>query len=148
MLKFDPEKCLATFHGRQSQIRRTIMAVFFENKKSLSVPDLVSILKERNFLTINKTTVYRQLKFLLDKQVITGIEIAGSKHYQLIHQHPRGILFCTHCQKAIPLKGKFKIPSTEKISKTNHFKINNFSLLFFGLCEDCQKITKTSKNKA
>lgn len=139
MLKFDPEKCLASFHGRTSKVRRAIMAIFIENKKPLSVANIILELKNRHFSTINKTTVYRQLKFLLDRQVITGVEIAGSKHYQLTHQHPPGILFCTHCQKIIPLQEKFKMPSITKATKENHFKVNNFSLIFLGICQDCQK---------
>jgi len=138
VLKFDPEKCLASFHCRASKIRQAIMAIFIENKKPISVPDIMLFLKDRHFSSINKTTVYRQLKFLLDKQVITGIEIAGSKHYQLSHQHPRGILFCTKCQNVIPLKEEFKMPT---IKNKYNFKINHFSLLFFGLCEECQSDT-------
>jgi len=114
------------------------MAIFIENKKPISVPDIMLFLKDRHFSSINKTTVYRQLKFLLDKQVITGIEIAGSKHYQLSHQHPWGILFCTKCQNVIPLKEEFKMPT---IKNKYNFKINHFSLLFFGLCEECQSDT-------
>lgn len=132
---------MASFNCRGSKIRRAIMAIFIENKKPLSVPDFMLLLKDKHFSTINKTTVYRQLKFLLDKQVITGIEIAGSKHYQLSHQHPQGILFCTRCQNVIPLKEEFKMPT---IKNNFNFKINHFSMLFFGLCQKCQK-DKTSK---
>lgn len=113
------------------------MKLFIENKDSLSVPKILAILKEKH-PTLNKSTVYRQLDFLVDKQILTVLEINGLKHYQLNQNHPHTILICTHCKKITSLKDTVSTAKINKITANNHFQINNYSLVLFGLCRKCQ----------
>lgn len=126
------------FHcHRHSPIQKSLMELFIENKESLSAPGILAVLKEKH-PTINKSTVYRQLDFLVAKQILTVLEINGLKHYQLNQNHPHTILICTHCKKITPLKDTISTTKINKITTNNHFQINHYSLVLFGLCQKCQ----------
>ena len=122
---------------RQSPIHRSLMKLFIENKKPISALEILTSLKEKH-PTINKSTVYRQLDFLVDKQILTVLEINGLKYYQLNANHPHTILICTHCKKLFPLKEKIAASKINKIAADNHFQINHYSLALFGTCPKCQ----------
>ncbi len=109
-----------------------------DSKKPTSAPEILTILKDKH-PTLNKSTIYRQLDFLVKKEILTVLEIDGSKRYQLNQNHPRAILLCTHCKKIILSKEKITSSKINKIAADNNFKVNNFSLIIFGHCQKCQK---------
>lgn len=128
------------FDCRHTKILRSIMKLFMESKKSLSAAEILKTLKDNHFPLLNKTTVYRQLDFLTKKQLITALEIDGSKHYQLNKNHPEAVLVCTMCKAVNFIKVKIKIPQLKEIAIKNNFQINHHSLMILGLCPKCQKI--------
>lgn len=117
------------------------MKLFIESKKPISALEILSLLKKKH-PTINKSTVYRQLDFLADKQILTVLEINGLKYYQLNANHPQTILICTHCKNIILPQEKFSSPKISQIATDNNFQVNHYSLILFGLCSQCQEKNK------
>ncbi len=88
---------------------------------------------------VNKTTLYREIEFLLSKHILqpinfgdgkTRYEIAGLPH----HHH----LVCKACHKIEDVFLDNELATIEhKIKKTTKFTINSHTLEFFGVCRQC-----------
>lgn len=114
------------------------MGFFVKNKKPVSAAEILDYLKEK-FPNINKSTIYRQLDFLVEKQILTTIEVDSIKHYQLNANHPHIILICSRCKNFIIPQEKFSSSKISKIATNNNFQVNHYSLILFGLCSQCQE---------
>lgn len=123
---------------RHTKIRRDLLKVLTKSKKPRTASDILSCLK-KDYPTINKSTVYRQLDFLSEKQFLTALEINGRKHFLLEQKHPHVVLVCTLCKKVFPADGNFLSAKVKQIVSENNFQIKNYSLVLIGKCQYCQK---------
>lgn len=110
----------------------TVLDVLLKSKKPIDVSALV------DKLSVNKTTVYRQLDKLFQDKKIVEVELGdGKKRYEstrLDHHHH---LICKKCGRLedICLDEKKILGAVGK--KTN-FKVESHNLEFFGLCVNCR----------
>lgn len=126
-------------------VRREIVTVLTESSKPLSANEIIKLLAERR-LTVNKTTVYRQLDLLREYNMIHEIRLNDrtrrfeiSKENEEHHHH----LVCLKCKKIEDINFKEDIHRQEEIiRKKKRFKVLQHSLEFFGLCKNCQKIKR------
>ena len=61
--------------------------------------------------------------------------------YELVHEdelHRHHHLICTKCGKVIEVEGDLLENLEAKIEKQYNFKINDHSVKFFGICENCK----------
>ncbi len=119
--------------------RRALFEIFLNTTKPLSVAKIILMLNDKGIL-VNKTTVYRELDFLLHEGVVSEVIINSGKRYyestELRHHHH---LICNHCGTIRDVVLQNDLGNEEiKIEKENGFKIQNHSLEFFGLCINCQ----------
>lgn len=112
---------------RQTKARSAIITNFRTTTRPISAIDLL------NKIDVNKTTIYRELDFLIDAGIIDSVDFGdGIKRYELknedTHHHH---LVCLNCKNIsdIAVKEDFEIP--------NNFKLVKHNLEFFGYCSDC-----------
>ena len=124
---------------RQTKTRRGVLLVL-ENSQPLAAPEILARLKENN-IVVNKTTVYRELDFLLNKKVIAEVILKdGLKRYELQVPEHGHHLICLQCQKIERVALDNDLDKQEKaITRSRGFKVLNHSLEFYGLCRHCVK---------
>jgi Fur family ferric uptake transcriptional regulator len=105
----------------------------------LAATDLLKDL-DKHKLHSNKTTVYRELNFLTEQNIVKPIDFGdGTKRYEVASDHHHHHLICTKCQKVedIELEGDVDEEGS-KLGKQKGFEVTGHSLEFFGLCKNCQ----------
>lgn len=121
---------------RQSRIRKILVNIFANSSQPISAVDLL----EKNKVSANKTTIYRELYTLVSQKILSEIDFGdGIKRYELsggTHHHH---LICTNCKKIEDVDLKTDLDKEEqRVEKETGFKIKSHSLEFFGLCKNCQ----------
>jgi Fur family transcriptional regulator, ferric uptake regulator len=125
-------------HAKKSGLRMTpartrILELFWDAKSPLSALDILK------HVSVNKTTVYRELDMLLENKYITALDLGdGIKRYELSllgHHHH---LICMECKSITELDFDHDFGKVEKqIATKNNFRILKHSLEFFGVCKSC-----------
>ncbi len=128
---------------RYSLARETILDLVIKNNKPLSYFDLQKLLSKKKLL-VNKTTVYRELKFLKEQKVIKELQFNdGIKYYEITPKEHHHHIVCNECETIDHIELKKDLEETEKqIAKNNNFKVFDHSLEFYGLCQKCQLSAK------
>ncbi len=124
---------------RITQARRALLDAFSEVQEPLSAADLLAELVCRDRV-VNKTTVYRELDFLLERGYIQEVSLRGKeKRYELTSTgHPHHLV-CGKCQTVQDIPVENELVATEKtIQGRTGFQIQSHALEFFGLCTACQ----------
>jgi len=124
---------------RQTKTRQGVLALL-KKKSPLAAPVILAGLKKLG-VSVNKTTVYRELEFLLNKKVISEIVFRdGLKRYEPKPSEHSHHLVCVDCQAVEQVVLDKDLDEQEKkISQRSHFKILHHSLEFYGLCRKCVK---------
>ncbi|MDP2586171.1 MAG: transcriptional repressor [Candidatus Komeilibacteria bacterium] len=140
MLKTLKEKLLEL--GLRQTRLRALLADFLDSaSEPLSVPELNRLLlKHKN--QANKTSIYRELAFLIKHDLVREVEFGeGKKRYEsalLPHHHH---LICQKCQQVTDVtlgSGAEMIAWEKLISAKAGFKVTNHLLEFFGFCQKCR----------
>lgn len=117
--------------------KKQLICLFEENQEEIySAAELVSIFKN----SMNKATVYRQLKAMEEKNLIrkTFNEKHNAYEYQYAlncnnHLH----LKCVRCGKIIHLKCAEASAFIAYIGEVHGFSVNQYSSTIQGICREC-----------
>ena len=127
---------------RITKVRKKMLDIFDKNRTPLSAPEILERL-EKSKLSVNKTTVYRELEFLMSKKVVQEIDLLdGLKRYEFSdsegsHHHH---LVCSSCKKILCVDMHNDLDSIEKqLNRLYGFKIHSHVLEFFGTCMKCHR---------
>ncbi len=126
--------------ARITGLRRALMGVFLEAERPLSVAELSASLKKFR-LTPNKSSVYRELDFLLEQRLISELDILeGMKRYEWRHDdHHHHHIVCSACGTVQCIDLCFNEKElAEKIEKASGFAVTSHILEFFGKCAACR----------
>lgn len=129
-------------HDRITPARMATCAYFETQSEPVDYGQVLNYLKDNN-VSVNKTTVYRQLDYLLQKGLIRELDFGeGKKRYELAKGHHHHLI-CVNCNdiQCVEIKEDFEDQEIEIGKKTN-FKISGHRLEFFGLCSACQQEVK------
>lgn len=94
---------------------------------------------------IGLATVYRTVQLLEEMGVVCKLDLDdGRSRYELCqgddsHQHHH--LICNSCNRVIEVQGDLLHEIEEVIEEKYKFKIENHSLKFYGICEECNKVS-------
>jgi len=123
---------------RITKTRRAILEILVQESCLLDKKTLLQKL-QRKKINPDRTTLYRELLFLTEHQIVNKSLINGVGHYEIAnfdHHHHLICLNCNHIQKVIL---KNTLTKQEKIlSQKNNFTITNHQLDFYGYCAKCQ----------
>ncbi len=125
---------------RITPIRSRIIDLFIKAQSPISATDLIESFKKSD-AKVNKTTIYRELDFLVSENLIRSIEFGeGRKRYELASDSHHHHLVCLKCKKIEDVDLKTDLSDEELIiEKNTGFKIESHSLEFFGYCKNCRK---------
>jgi len=132
-------EAIQSLGGRLTKTRKTIINVLLQNHCLLSKQELAKKLEVKN-IKPNRSTIYRELRFLTRNNIIIKSAIAGVDYYEIPKDHHHHLV-CMNCNSIDKVEAGDNLEKQEKsIEKNNKFKIINHSLEFYGLCNKCQKL--------
>jgi Fur family transcriptional regulator, ferric uptake regulator len=122
-----------------TNVRKEVVVMFSQADKPLTAKELHKALKTIG-LSVNKTTVYRELQFLTDEGYLVEVHLnpkeASYESTDLIHHHH---LICEICGKIDNVTNCLAEELETDVLKKKGFKIVRHSLEFYGTCADCSK---------
>jgi Fe2+ or Zn2+ uptake regulation protein len=115
-----------------------MITLFNELKQPVSVEQLKILLKKKG-LSVNKTTIYREIVFLLDQKIILEVDLReGKKRYEpakLGHHHH---LVCGKCKTIEEIAPNEAIEEEIlRIAKNHSYKSADHFFEIIGLCPKC-----------
>ena len=122
---------------RLTTVRKAMVRILFDENRPLTSSDIQAGLLSLH-IKADRTTVYRELLFLLDRLIVKKIKFDDHKmHYEICSGHHHHLV-CTKCSavKEIVL-GEHLEQQEKKIYRKEKFKVLSHSLEFYGLCSKC-----------
>lgn len=124
-------------NARMTRARSAVISAVYGSKAPVSAPKIISILNRRG-IDINKTTVYRELSFLVEKKVFKEVFLRPNiVHYEsalLPHHHH---LVCNDCGSVEEVDCVVSEKELSKKMKEKGFSIKNHKFEMYGVCARC-----------
>ena len=125
---------------RVTKAREEIISIIFSSKRPVTSPTIQERLEKKG-ISVNKTTVYRELDFLLENEIISQVNLGTDvNHYEAAHLPHHHHLVCDTCGDISEVICDEIEEPMEKLVKrvqTSGFKIDNHMLEFYGTCLNC-----------
>lgn len=87
--------------------------------------------------TLSRTTVYNTLHLLVQKQLVTTLDVEEEQQRYDIPDHPHAHFKCRKCKAVYDLEDIH--PSNIPQDRLNGFRVEEAKLVYYGLCPDCQQ---------
>jgi Fur family ferric uptake transcriptional regulator len=126
---------------RITKVRRGIIQGLADAPQPLSALEILHLLKS-SLPKLNKTTIYRELDFLISNSIVSEIDILeGMKRYELVtSSHHHHHLVCTDCHTIQCVEMENDLDHLERKIKARHkFSVKSHILEFFGRCSRCEE---------
>ncbi|PIZ76096.1 hypothetical protein COY05_02370 [Candidatus Peregrinibacteria bacterium CG_4_10_14_0_2_um_filter_38_24] len=122
---------------RITKTRKGILKILFSSKNPVSVMCIKNLLTKQK-IDANKTTIYRELNFLLKNGTIESIKLDDKMAMYEICSHHHHHIKCVECNKIFEIELDEDIEKyEEKIFKKTGVKVLNHIFEFFGTCGPC-----------
>lgn len=123
---------------RMTKNRAALLEIFLTEEHPLSAEEVLKKLKRKR-LTINTSTLYRELEFLEKESVIQEVKLQGKKRlFELSFKKHHHHLYCLTCESIEEVEMDNELEALERsIQRRKKFKIQSHALEFFGLCVRC-----------
>lgn len=129
-----------------TEIRRHIISLLHKPGTALTQKELEEELAKL-LETVDRVTLYRTIKTLLQKNIIHPIAIdANTVKYKLVGEYKKGDhphFFCCKCNKVVCMP-QLKI---DKRKLPVGFSVNSSQVVMEGLCPSCNNNSKSSDDK-
>jgi len=126
---------------RITKARKEIVRIFSQISTPLTANELKELLLKSG-LFVNKSTIYRELQFLLDNgylvEVFLHAKQVSYESSKLTHHHH---LVCNDCGKVDNLENCPALGLEKDVYQKNGFKIERHNLEFYGTCANCSNIS-------
>ena len=123
-------------HSRQ---RELVLQTVRENRVHPTAEQVYSILREKE-PNISLATVYRNLQFLADNGSLLKLSVAGTPDRfdgdVASHCH----IVCERCSRLTDIASSYDSISDEHVAKQSGYRIKGHSLMFYGICPECDKV--------
>ena len=128
-----------------TKARTRIVELFLQAESPLAVPFIVETLNNEG-LEVNKTTVYREIDFLLQQNLLRTVDLRErGKRYEFEGQAHHHHLICINCKKMEDFESINDLREIEKrIGQEHGFTVMQHSLEFYGLCRACSESNAVS----
>lgn len=126
-------------HLRLTKTRLAILEMFFQQHAPLSVARILDKL-EKQAITVNKTTVYRELEQLEKVGIAKSLSLGDRRQYfELATRDHHHHFVCMECDEVEDvLFDEVDLSKQETLlAQRKGFSVFRHSLEFFGLCKMC-----------
>lgn len=127
--------------ARITALRECLVSILINSTRPLSAAEILASLKKHK-ITPNKSSVYRELDFLLELKHINEIDVLeGMKRYewQSEDSHHHHHIVCTECGIVECIELCFNEEEiANKVAKKSGFTVTSHLLEFFGICAECR----------
>lgn len=131
---------IRTKGGRLTKIRKAIIDILLKQNCFLSNAEIV-IRLNRLKLHPDRSTIFRELGYLVKNQIIIKTVISGINYFEITQDHHHHLI-CLDCESIVRVDMGNHLEKQEKlIARQNNFKITGHSLEFYGRCRNCKKIS-------
>ena len=147
MNKFDEKIDELRMQGfRITKTRKGILKILFSSKNPVSVIHIKDLLTKQK-IDANKTTIYRELDFLLKNGFIENVKLDSKMTmYEICSSHHHHVK-CLTCSKIFEIELNEDIVKHEKkIFAETGVKVLNHIFEFFGTCEPCSTNQLKTRN--
>lgn len=134
-------KEIKTKGKKLTQTRKAIVEMLCGSHSLLTAPQIQQKLQELG-ISMNKTSVYRELEFLVKNNIAKAVVLgSGITHYESAFHSHHHHLTCTNCGNTDEIEtNELEQPMTkiEAKAKEKGFVVKDHSLEFYGLCINCK----------
>lgn len=127
--------------GHKITKNRTAILEYLSNQEMPISADEILFHIQGEHHDVNKTTIYRELFFLLEHNFISEVEFGdGKKRYEIILNRPHHHhIICVNCKQVTDIPLDQELGAVEQdIENTTGYKLTSHMLEFFGLCTNCK----------
>ena len=121
--------------------RVIILDYLKENYNHPSVEEIFGFVKKK-LPRISKKTVYSNLQFLCNEDLIQDVRVKGVQRYEPksdLHHH----LICRKCGKIRDIQSEELLSHAMKVGKTvKNFYVESTNINFYGICKKCKEVNK------
>jgi len=124
-----------------SKLTEIVLSIFKEANSPQTVPQILSILKEKN-LSPNKTTIYRQIQKLQEMGLLTAVTLNNEIAFFEFTTHHHHHLYCIKCTKISCLEDpqiEDHIHKLEKKVTKENWTVLQHEFSFSGICPNCKE---------
>ena len=123
---------------RSSSISQAIVDLLADHRTHLTASEIYDAIRE-NFSAVNRSTIYRALKRLVDAGEVSISDIGmGSLVYECSSGKPHHHLVCQSCGKIFTFKHEIVENLFKGVWNANGFKVETSHLILYGICNQCQ----------
>lgn len=128
---------------RMTKTRRAILEILSDTQLPIDAIQLSTLLLKKG-LSVHKTTIYRELTFLVQENVVHEIQFGVDKtFFEIIQEGTHGHHHHIRCIQCNVIQ-EVRIPNelataTKHIEEQTQFHVIDHSLEFIGLCPQCSK---------
>lgn len=128
---------IKTENRRLTKTRIGILKAFFQLEKPLETRQIRKWLS-KNRIKVDRTTIYRQLRYLTAKKFLNKFQLEGGKKYYELAQEHHHHLVCVRCKEIRNIAIADCLAGFEKeLAAQKNFKILGHTFEFYGLCSKC-----------
>ena len=122
---------------RETRARVAILGIFLSAPSPVSVPDVLVVLSESGQV-FNKTTLYRELEFLMAEGIVSlALALGSCQYYELSREHHHHLV-CTSCGDIQDIEAREDLCRFEhELWHERGFRVARHSMEFFGVCRKC-----------
>ncbi|MDO5038116.1 Fur family transcriptional regulator [Clostridium sp.] len=123
--------------------RRAIVDTIIKNEgRHLTAEEIYDEVK-KDCPEIGLATVYRTVALLEEVKLLSRLDLSdGCSRYEIIHQdeeHRHHHLICNQCNKVFEVEEDLLEELEHRIETKYKFKIQDHSVKFYGICDECNK---------
>lgn len=123
---------------RITQARAAIINLMENTQHPLTASSIQKLLNKIG-VSINITTVYRELDFLLREHIIEKVPLFDTElHYEITGRPHHHHVMCTTCKNIKDILLQSEKELLEEAHHISSYDIRRHSLAFFGVCPSCQ----------
>ena len=143
------QKLIGSLREKGLKITPQRLAIFriLKDNKSHPCAEEIYLKVRKEFPTISLATIYQTLDTLENIGGIRVLRFDKKKTRYDADLSPHHHLICVKCKKIIDLQYDFSKTLKLPRSMNNRFQVDEFKVLFYGVCEECKKKTKKEKKK-
>jgi Fur family ferric uptake transcriptional regulator len=134
---------------KNTRERETILKELEVMQDHFNAEKLYSVLILKG-MKVSRPTIYRTLKLLERLNLIKKLDVKKECFYYepIANKKEHGHLICNYCGKIIDFSWRSIENLKSKVRVDKDFKLDNISIQIFGLCKNCQKVSKITQQRS